>query len=105
MSLYIELRKKSENDQFRGKPDPGLNLSGKIFVCRNSPHHVGSKYILFEKPDNRKKTGFQDIKIGINLSKWYVIEPYCKGLKLINIEGINRDKITICGNSLGTAKI
>ena len=85
MSLYIELRKKSENDQFRGKPDPGLNLSGKIFVCRNSPHHVGSKYILFEKPDNRKKTGFQDP----GYENWHKscqngTEQYRKRIKMIN---------------------
>ena len=35
-------------------------LDGKIFVSGNSPFDVDSKYVLFEKRDNRKKTGFQD---------------------------------------------
>ena len=45
----------SENDRFRAKPDPGQNLSGKIFASRNSPLHVDSKYVLFKKPDYRTK--------------------------------------------------
>ena len=50
-----KLRKMSENDRFRPKPDPGQNLSGKIFASRNSPEHVESKYVLFKKPDSSPK--------------------------------------------------
>ena len=45
----------TKNDDFWAKLDSGQILSGKIFVSGNSPNHVGSKYILIEKPDNRKK--------------------------------------------------
>ena len=44
-----------KNNHFKAKPDPRQNLSGKIFISGNSPYNVGSKYVLFEKPDNRTK--------------------------------------------------
>ena len=34
MSINDELRKMSEIDRFRAKPDPGLNLSGKFFSTK-----------------------------------------------------------------------
>ena len=58
MGISDELRKMSEIDQFRSKPDPRPNLSGKIFASGNSPEYIDSKYVLFGKPDNREKTGF-----------------------------------------------
>ena len=44
-----------ESDRFRTKPDPGQNLSGKIFASGNSPEHLESKYTLFKKPDSTSK--------------------------------------------------
>ena len=69
MSINDELRKMSEIDRFRAKPDPGRNLSGKFFTSGSSPFNVDSKYVLFKKPDNREKktdSGIRVIKIGKN---------------------------------------
>ena len=41
MSISDELRKMSEIDRFRAKPDPR-----KIFASGNSPFNVDSKYVL-----------------------------------------------------------
>ena len=48
----------AKNDDFWAKPEPGQILSGKIFVSGNSPHHVGSKYILLKNRTTGKKTNW-----------------------------------------------
>ena len=71
-----------EIDRFRAKPDPGQILSGKIFASGNSPYHVDSKYILFEKPDYRTKNripGSWDMKISMN-HVWMVQNHIAKEL-------------------------
>ena len=50
-----KLRKMSENDRSRPKPDPGQNLSGKIFASRNSPEHVVHDMYFLKKPDSSPK--------------------------------------------------
>ena len=47
-----------ESDRFRTKPDPGQNLSGKIFASGNSPEHLESKYTLYKNRTVLAKSGF-----------------------------------------------
>ena len=81
----------SGNDQFRTKPDPGQNLSGKIFASGNSPHHVDSKYVLFKKPDywtknrNPESGKFYDQKNYARSSKINIYYTLCHVISLLHL--------------------
>ena len=81
--LYHTFKKMWETGKFRAKPDPGLILSGKTFASGNSPLHVDSKYVLFEKPDYRTKNRDPGHKNG-HKSCLDGTEPYSKGIIMIS---------------------